>query len=204
MSFSSQNHENFEDSSYDYCPLHMVLCEPEIPGNVGTLLRLQQCWGFSLHLIGPLGFLLSEASFRRAHLDYHKNPIGEPSKDFNKVCFHKTWTHYRHFFFGDSPNNKENQTNIAGDLLGKAELPSESRFIVVSPEGKTLLPFFQFQPGDHIVFGSESKGLPSAHWKNHDASLRIPMKKNCRSLNLALCGGIVLGKAMADLNWPGI
>lgn len=50
---------------------NIVLYEPEIPPNTGNLIRLCANTGFSLHLIEPLGFSVSEKAFRRAGLDYH-------------------------------------------------------------------------------------------------------------------------------------
>lgn len=62
--------------------LHVVLYQPEIPPNTGNIAR--QCVGMNahLHLIGPLGFRLSDRMVRRAGLDYwphvqltqHRNP----------------------------------------------------------------------------------------------------------------------------------
>ena len=51
---------------------HVVLVEPEIPGNTGNILRLCANTGARLHLIRPLGFSLSERALRRAGLDYHE------------------------------------------------------------------------------------------------------------------------------------
>ena len=51
---------------------HIVLYEPEIPPNTGNLIRLCANTGFTLHLIEPLGFSVSEKAFRRAGLDYHE------------------------------------------------------------------------------------------------------------------------------------
>jgi len=48
----------------------LVLYQPEIPGNTGTLMRLAACWGRSLHLIGPLGFVWSDRHLKRAGMDY--------------------------------------------------------------------------------------------------------------------------------------
>jgi tRNA (cytidine/uridine-2'-O-)-methyltransferase len=50
--------------------LHVALVEPEIAPNVGTIARLCAATGIRLHLIGKLGFQLSEKSLRRAGLDY--------------------------------------------------------------------------------------------------------------------------------------
>ena len=45
--------------------------EPRIPPNTGNAIRLAAITGSELHLIGPLGFDLSDAKLRRAGLDYH-------------------------------------------------------------------------------------------------------------------------------------
>src|SRR5690606_2302889 len=50
--------------------LHIVLHEPVIPQNTGSIARLCACTGASLHLIHPLGFSIDEAAVRRAGLDY--------------------------------------------------------------------------------------------------------------------------------------
>lgn len=49
---------------------HVVLHQPEQPGNTGAIGRTCICAGASLHLIRPLGFLTDERSVRRAGLDY--------------------------------------------------------------------------------------------------------------------------------------
>ena len=62
---------------------HLILYEPEIPPNTGSVIRLCANVGASLHLIHPLGFQMDEASLRRAGLDYHK---------LVNVLEHKTFT----------------------------------------------------------------------------------------------------------------
>jgi len=49
---------------------HIILYQPEIPPNTGNILRLCANTGFSLHLIKPLGFFISDKSLKRAALDY--------------------------------------------------------------------------------------------------------------------------------------
>ncbi len=48
----------------------LVLFQPDIPGNTGTLLRLAACMGVRVHIIEPAGFRLDEKAFRRAGMDY--------------------------------------------------------------------------------------------------------------------------------------
>jgi tRNA (cytidine/uridine-2'-O-)-methyltransferase len=49
---------------------HIVLYQPVIPQNTGSIARLCACTGAQLHLIHPLGFRTDEASVKRAGLDY--------------------------------------------------------------------------------------------------------------------------------------
>lgn len=48
----------------------LALFEPDIPQNVGTLLRLSACLGVELHLIEPFGFVFDDKRLRRAGMDY--------------------------------------------------------------------------------------------------------------------------------------
>lgn len=50
--------------------LHVALIEPDIAPNVGTIARLCAATGVRLHLIGRLGFRLTDKALRRAGLDY--------------------------------------------------------------------------------------------------------------------------------------
>ena len=50
--------------------MHIVLIEPEIPGNTGNIARLCAATGCELHLVKPLGFSVDDKSLKRAGLDY--------------------------------------------------------------------------------------------------------------------------------------
>ncbi|TDA69729.1 MAG: tRNA (cytidine(34)-2'-O)-methyltransferase [Clostridia bacterium] len=50
--------------------LHVVLVEPEIPQNTGNVARTCAVTGTTLHMVGPLGFSLSDRYLKRAGLDY--------------------------------------------------------------------------------------------------------------------------------------
>ena len=52
--------------------LNIVLVEPEIPMNTGTIGRLCLATGATLHLIEPLGFEINDSQLKRAGLDYWK------------------------------------------------------------------------------------------------------------------------------------
>lgn len=67
-----------------------------------------------------------------------------------------------------------------------------------SKSGARLYTDVEYQPGDYLVFGSESSGLPaSAVATNRDRLIAIPMVLDAvRSLNLATAVGIVLYEAI--------
>lgn len=59
-----------EASSASSVLAHLVLHEPEIPNNTGTIGRMCVALGFGLHLVHPLGFGVGDRAVRRAGLDY--------------------------------------------------------------------------------------------------------------------------------------
>ena len=52
--------------------LNIVLVEPEIPMNTGTIGRLCLATETTLHLIEPMGFEINDSKLKRAGLDYWK------------------------------------------------------------------------------------------------------------------------------------
>lgn len=50
--------------------MHIVLVEPEIPGNTGNIARLCAATQSELHLVKPLGFSIEDRYLKRAGLDY--------------------------------------------------------------------------------------------------------------------------------------
>lgn len=50
--------------------MHLVMYQPEIPHNVGTLMRFAACMGISLDIIEPCGFLFADKHLKRAGMDY--------------------------------------------------------------------------------------------------------------------------------------
>ena len=78
-----------------------------------------------------------------------------------------------------------------------AALPN-SRFIYFTTKSKTPYTTWSFRDGDCLVFGPETRGLPTdVRDANADHCLTIPMPNpNVRSLNLATSVGIVLYEAL--------
>ena len=148
--------------------MQIVLFEPEIPPNTGNIARLCAASRTPLHLIEPLGFSIEDRYLKRAGLDY--------------------WPHV--------------QVKVWPDLaafLAQAELleTGSPRLIGTSARQGTAVHKFAFKPDDILFFGPETRGLPEAVRKRLNASVRIPIIGQVRSLNLSTAAGIVLYQALA-------
>jgi tRNA (cytidine/uridine-2'-O-)-methyltransferase len=132
---------------------HIVLFEPEIPGNTGNIIRLSANSGCRLHLVKPLGFQLDEKSVRRSGLDYH---------ELAEVTVHENW------------------------LAARAALQGANWYAFTTKAGG-LYADARFQPGDVLLFGPETRGLPARILDEFDDGhrLKLPMQPGCRSLNLS-------------------
>ena len=65
--------------------LNVVLIEPEIPQNTGSIGRLCLATGSTLHLVKPLGFQIDAQALKRAGLDYWEHlkvKVHESAEDF--------------------------------------------------------------------------------------------------------------------------
>lgn len=50
--------------------MRLVLFQPDIPQNAGTIMRLAACLGAGLDIVEPCGFVLDDRRLRRAGMDY--------------------------------------------------------------------------------------------------------------------------------------
>jgi tRNA (cytidine/uridine-2'-O-)-methyltransferase len=154
----------------------LVLYQPEIPGNTGTLMRLAACWGGVLTLIGPLGFVWSDRHLKRARMDYG-TVISNP--------FYDSWSDY----MGAQQNQMQTQASQRG-----------KRNIAVVPQAGLAYTDFSFARGDHLIMGSESCGLPDHVIAQCDGIVHIPMLVHARSINLAIASAIVWAEAVRQTN----
>lgn len=140
-------------------PARVVLVEPEIPNNTGSVARTCVATGSALHLVHPLGFDIDEKACRRAGLDY--------------------WP-------------RVNLTEHADLAAWEASLPAPN----AGPNApgvwlftaRAARPIFEapVRPGDYLVFGRESVGLPAGLLDRHkDRLVSIPLVPGERSLNLS-------------------
>ena len=60
---------------------------------------------------------------------------------------------------------------------------------------------FKFTRNDIILFGRESSGVPENLHKSIKNRIRIPIKKNARSLNIAIAVAIVVSESLRQNNF---
>jgi tRNA (cytidine/uridine-2'-O-)-methyltransferase len=139
--------------------LHIVLHQPEIPYNTGSVGRTCVAVGAKLWLVRPLGFRVDDYYLRRAGLDYWE---------------HLEW------------QVVDNWEELLTKLPAEPEQPSCRPWLFTKKAKRSYLDA-QFQPADVLVFGSESAGLPDSLLDAHptDSQLRIPTRAEVRSLNLS-------------------
>ena len=71
-----------------------------------------------------------------------------------------------------------------------------SRVILMSTKAKKNYNNFKFKPKDTLLFGRESEGVPKIVHKKSYQRLKIPLKKNIRSLNISMAVAITLSEAL--------
>jgi len=146
--------------------LHVVLHEPEIPFNAGSVGRTCVAAGAKLWMVRPLGFRIEDRRLKRAGLDY--------------------WPHL--------------EWEVVDDWAAlETRLPGRRPWLF-SKTAETPYTDARFQPGDVLVFGPESRGLPPSLLGEHaDRALRVPIRPEVRSLNLTVTVGIAVYEALRQI-----
>ncbi|HEX4183378.1 MAG TPA: tRNA (cytidine(34)-2'-O)-methyltransferase [Caulobacteraceae bacterium] len=72
----------------------------------------------------------------------------------------------------------------------------DGRLVLFTTKGAAPFTEFAFQPGDTLLFGRESAGVPDAVHDAAQARLLIPLMQGARSLNLATAAAMGLGEAL--------
>jgi tRNA (cytidine/uridine-2'-O-)-methyltransferase len=79
------------------------------------------------------------------------------------------------------------------------------RLFALTTKGKTPYHHIRYQPGDALLFGPETRGLPTDFLDKLPPQLKLylPMRAESRSLNLSNCVSIVLYEAWRQLDYQG-
>lgn len=148
--------------------MRVALYQPDIAGNVGTILRLSTCLKVGVDLIEPMGFAWGDRALARAGMDY---------LDTAQVVRHVDWSAF------------------------EAQVPG--RIVLLTTQGGVRIDEAVFRPGDVLLMGSESAGVPPHVHARADLGVRIPLAEGMRSLNVAVAAGIALGEALRQTKgWP--
>jgi tRNA (cytidine/uridine-2'-O-)-methyltransferase len=76
---------------------------------------------------------------------------------------------------------------------------SGRRLVLLTTKGDSQLWDFVFRPGDILMVGRESAGVPDAVAALADARMRIPIRPSLRSLNVGIAAALALGEALRQL-----
>lgn len=144
--------------------MHLALYQPDIPQNLGAMIRLCACLGVELEVIEPCAFPLSDKTLKRAALDY--GPAAQ-------VRLHPSWSAFL-----------------------QAPQRSGGRLVLFTTRAADPYSEFAFAPGDTLLFGRESAGVPDEVHERADARLLIPVRPQTRSLNVATAAAMAIGEAL--------
>jgi tRNA (cytidine/uridine-2'-O-)-methyltransferase len=75
------------------------------------------------------------------------------------------------------------------------------RLILLTTKAVALHTDLAFAPGDILLVGQESAGVPADIAAQADRSVRIRMATGARSLNVAIAAAVALGEARRQIGW---
>lgn len=154
--------------------MRLALYQPDMPPNVGTMLRMAACLEIPVDIIEPCGFPFSDRALRRAGMDY---------LDQTDIKRHLDWDRF---------------------LASVRPAPgSAPRLLLLTTKGGTAHHRVSYRADDILIMGRESAGAPAFVHEAADLCLRIPMRQGLRSLNVAVAAALVLGEALTQTGgWP--
>ena len=104
--------------------------------------------------------------------------------------------------------NDKRLKRVAMDYLNKSKIKTYSsyenflikkkgsRIILMTTKAKKKYTNFKFNKKDTLLFGRESEGVPKIVHGSSYERLKIPLKKNARSLNIAIAAAITVSEAL--------
>ena len=166
----------------------LVSKNPQIPQNTGSAARTAAATRIPLHLVGPLGFDVSnDTKLKRAGLDY-----------WDSVVL-KVWPDWTSFLEG-----------VSGNQTAAPPLSPAPRFVAFSKRGNVhfATPGVYGEPTAEnptfLLFGAETTGLPEEAHAAAAAVVRLPIEqRHVRSLNLAVSVGVGAYEALRQIDGVG-
>ena len=146
--------------------MRISIFQPDIPQNLGALLRVSACLNVPLDIIEPCGFAFSDKKLRRTAMDYMSQA------DF------RSFIDYQAF--------KDQQ---------QKERPNSRVILLTTKSSKNYLDF-KFRKNDRLLLGRESAGVPEYVHETVDDAVTIEMPGKGRSLNVVVSCVMVLSEAL--------
>lgn len=153
--------------------MQLILYQPDIAPNVGTILRTTACLGIPTHVIEPCGFPWDDRKFLRAGMDY---------LELAMVTKHPSWD-----AFGE----------------WKRDAFRSARIVLMTTRSSHSYLDTQFYNDDFIMLGRESAGVPQDIHDACDLAITIPMQTQARSLNVAISAAMVMGEVVRQQRSEG-
>jgi len=149
--------------------MRIAVYQPDIPQNLGAMIRLAACLGVPIDVIEPCGFPFGERGgpnrdVRRAGMDY---------MTMGDVTRHVSWSRYR-----------------------TAQQAAGGRLILLTTTAQTSYLDIDYAGDDTLLLGRESAGAPAEVHAAADLEVRIVMTPPARSLNVVNAAAMVLGEAL--------
>ena len=98
----------------------------------------------------------------------------------------------------DYMDEKDVRFYTSADVFFKSK--KNQRIILMTTKSSISYTEFKFNKNDTILFGRESAGVPEKVHKLIKDQLKIPMKNNKRSLNVASSVAIILAESLKQFN----
>jgi tRNA (cytidine/uridine-2'-O-)-methyltransferase len=117
--------------------VHVVLVEPEIPPNTGSIARLCAATATPLHLVEPLGFRIDDKHLRRAGIDYWS---------YVDVRRHRDWA----AFLAAHPGGRLRLFSARAARPYTACRYAEDDFLVFGSESRGLPPALREAHAEHL------------------------------------------------------
>ena len=154
--------------------INVILYMPEIPPNTGNIIRTCYATGAKLHIIKPISFYLFHANIKRSSAGITLSDI-----DFE--------IHENYNDFVKKYGDKKIYYITRYGLKNYSEIN------------------YSNQDDIWIMFGTESTGIPKKILQTSiETCLRIPMKQDCRSLNLANSVNLIVYEILRQKNFEGL
>jgi tRNA (cytidine/uridine-2'-O-)-methyltransferase len=77
-----------------------------------------------------------------------------------------------------------------------------ARLVLATTQAAAPYTEFTFTPGDIVMVGRESAGVPETVHDAADARILVPMRPGLRSLNVAVAAAMILGEALRQTGSP--